>query len=571
MRLSKYYMPTLKEDPTDADIASHKLMLRAGMMRALSSGVYSYLPLGYRVVKKVENIVREEMDKSGALEVLMPAMQTAEIWQESGRWEDFGPLMIKFKDRKKRQYCLGPTHEEVIADIIKDEIRSYKDLPYNLYQIQTKVRDEIRPRFGLLRAREFIMKDAYTLDKDYEGLDEQYQVMYDTYSNIFDRCGLDTKVVNADSGAMGGSSSHEFMVLADNGEDELAFCTDCDYSANVERAEASIEINDSKEETIDEIEEVYTPDAKTIESLIEMLDISVEKTIKSMAYIADEKPVVALLRGDDQLNEVKLKNHLGAIELRPAHPDEFPGKFGSVQGFMGAVDLKEDVKVVADRKVKELNNVVTGANKEDYHYINVDIERDLDEIEDYLPLRKVVAGDKCPECQGELEIKSGIEVGHIFKLGTKYSDSMGATYLDENGNEKPIVMGSYGIGVTRTVAAAIEQNNDDKGIIWPIPIAPFQVTILPVGNSDEVKEEAENVYNELKENNIEVLIDDRDERAGVKFNDAELIGVPLRITIGARSLKNNSYELQIRKTGEELNLDRDNYISKIKELLNEKL
>ncbi len=567
MKLSKYYMPTLKEDPADADIASHKLMLRAGMMRALSSGVYSYLPLGYKVIRKVESIVREEMDKSGALEVLMPAMQNAEIWQESGRWEDFGPLMIKFEDRKKRQYCLGPTHEEVVADLIRDEIRSYKDLPYNLYQIQTKIRDEIRPRFGLLRAREFIMKDAYTLDADYKGLDEQYQVMYDTYSKIFERCGLDVRVVRADSGAMGGSSSHEFMVLADTGEDELAFCTSCDYAANVERAEAFIELDEGGEKVKADLEEVHTPGAKTIEDLVDMLEKPDTKMVKSMAYIADGEPVVALIRGDDQLNEIKLKNYLGAVELRPAHPEEFEEIFGSVAGFIGPVNLSNDVKIIADRKIKDLTNVITGANKKDYHYINVDIERDMNEIEDYLPLRKVMAGDKCPECHGELEIKSGIEVGHIFKLGTKYSESMGATYLDDNGREQPIVMGSYGIGITRTVASAIEQNHDDKGIVWPVPMAPYKVIILPLGNSEEVDKAAEKLYNDLNDSGIETMLDDRNERAGVKFNDAELIGIPLRITIGSRSLKDNKFELQIRRTGEESMIDRKEAVDQIEELL----
>ncbi len=610
MKLSKYYMPTLREVPADAEIPSHQLMLRAGMIRSLSAGIYSYLPLGYRVIRKVEQIVREEMDRSGALEVLMPAMQVADIWKESGRWEEFGPLMVRFKDRNEREYCLGPTHEEVIADIVRDEVRSYKDLPFNLYQIQTKVRDEIRPRFGLMRAKEFIMKDAYTLDCDEEGLDKAYQNMYDAYVRVFERCGLDTRVVEADSGAMGGSGSHEFMVLADSGEDDLAFCSECDYAANVERAEAALEISsvspaadnpaDSSlaanvsaeastvadgpaevsagnsdyspaEATTSEaeIEKVHTPDATTIEDLVDMIEVSPGKMIKTMAYIADDQPVVALVRGDDQLNEVKFRNYLGAIELRPAHPDEFSEKFGSVAGFIGPVDLPENIRIVADRRIQELDKAVTGANEKDYHLVNVNPHRDIAKIEAFTELRTVQAGDPCPRCGGSLEIKSGIEVGHIFKLGTKYSSNMGATYLDENGKAQPIVMGSYGIGITRVAAAAVEQHHDDRGIVWPLPLAPFQIIILPLGNSDEVDWAAEELYKELQEAGLEVLLDDRDERAGVKFNDAELIGIPLRITIGSRSLENDEFEVQIRRTGKEFNIDRSSACSKIEKLLEE--
>ncbi len=582
MKLSNYYLPTLREVPADAEIPSHQLMLRAGMIRSLSAGIYSYLPLGYRVIRKVEQIVREEMDRSGALEVLMPAMQIADIWKESGRWEEFGPLMVRFKDRNEREYCLGPTHEEVIADIVRDEVRSYKDLPFNLYQIQTKVRDEIRPRFGLMRAKEFIMKDAYTLDRDEEGLDKAYQNMYDAYVRVFERCGLDTRVVEADSGAMGGSGSHEFMVLADSGEDDLAFCTDCDYAANVERAEAGLEIsssgasasaadNDPAADEAAAIEKVHTPDATTIEDLVDMIEVSPKKMIKTMAYVADDKPVVALIRGDDQLNEVKFRNHLGAIELRPAHPDEFPERFGSVAGFIGPVDLPEDIKIVADSRIQELEQAVTGANQKDYHLVNVNPHRDIKEIEAFTELRTVQAGDPCPKCGGALEIKSGIEVGHIFKLGTKYSSSMEATYLDENGREQPIVMGSYGIGVTRVAAAAVEQHHDERGIVWPLPLAPYQVIILPLGNSSEVSQAAEELYQELQDAGLEVLLDDRDERAGVKFNDAELIGIPLRITIGSRSLEKEEFEVQIRRSGEEFNIDRSTASAEIKKLLEEEI
>ncbi len=567
MKLSNFYMPTLKEDPADAEVVSHRLMLRAGMIRKLSAGVYSYLPLGHRVIKKIEQIVREEMDRSGAQEMLMPTMQTADIWKESERWKDFGPLMIRFEDRQEREYCLGPTHEEVIADLVRDELRSYKKLPFNLYQIQNKVRDEIRPRFGLMRAREFIMKDAYSLDRDFEGLDESYQNMYKAYSRIFERCGLKTRVVQADTGAMGGKDSHEFMVLAESGEDDLAFCTECEYAANVERAKAEFSRSEDSMEEVKPLEKIHTPDAATIEDLESMLDVSPRRMIKTMAYFADEKPVVALIRGDDELNETKLKNYCGAVTLRPAEAEEFPESFGSVAGFIGPMDLNSEVKIVADRRILNMNNSVTGANEVDYHYKNVNIERDVEEIEDYTELRRVQVDDPCPECSSPLEIKAGIEVGHIFKLGTKYSESMGVTYLDENGEEKPIVMGSYGIGITRLAAAAIEQNHDEHGIIWPQPIAPFQVIIVALGGSEEVAAAAENLYQELQEAGVETLLDDREERAGVKFNDSELIGIPLRVTIGSRSLENDKIEIQVRRTGEEFDLDRDGACDKLIEML----
>ncbi len=568
MKLSHYYLPTLKEDPADAEVPSHRLMLRAGMIRKLSAGVYSYLPLGYRVIKKIEKIVREEMDRSGAQEMLMPAMQTAEIWKESGRWQDFGPLMVDFEDRQGREYCLGPTHEEVVADLIRDEIRSYKKLPYNVYQIQTKFRDEIRPRFGLMRSREFTMKDAYSLDRNFDGLDKSYEKMYDAYERIFDRCGLVTKVVEADTGAMGGKASHEFMVLADTGEDALAFCTECEYSANVERASASLE-NEKYEEEIREIEKVHTPGATTIEDLKSMLDIKPDRMIKTMAYIADDEPVVALIRGDDELNETKMKNYFEAVTLRPAHPEEFEDRFGSTAGFIGPVGLKSEVRVVADRRVKDMKNSVTGANKEDYHFRNVNLERDVENIEAFTELRRVQENDPCPRCGGDLEIKAGIEVGHLFKLGTKYSESMGVTFLDENGKEKPVVMGSYGIGITRLAAAAIEQHHDDKGIIWPVSIAPFKVIILALGDSSGVKEASEKLHKELKEAGVETLLDDRDERAGVKFNDAELIGIPIRVTIGSRSLSEGKVEVQKRFSGEELMLDKEEASRNIQKILSE--
>ncbi|MGM0602845.1 MAG: proline--tRNA ligase [Bacillota bacterium] len=564
MRMSKLYLPTLKEDPSEAEIISHKLMLRAGLMRNHSSGIYSYLPLGYRVIKKIEKIIRKHMDAAESQEVLLPVMQTSKIWKESKRWDKFGPLMIKFNDRKNREYCLGPTHEEVVTDLIRDEIRSYKDLPLNLYQIQTKVRDEIRPRFGVMRGREFIMKDAYSLDKDYEGLDKSYQDMYDAYENIFAECGLKARSVEADTGAMGGKDSHEFMVLADSGEDDIAFCDSCEYAANVERASAELKLIESNSEK-EKLEKIHTPDIKTIDALTDFLSMPAEKMIKSIALIADGEPVLALLSGDDDLNEIKLQNYLQVNEMRPAEEEEFEPVFNSTAGFIGPIDMENNVKIIADRRLENISNAVSGANETDYHFKNAAINRDF-EVDDIVDLRMVQEGDTCPRCGGKLHIKSGIEVGHIFKLGCKYSKNMGATYLDENGREQPIVMGSYGIGVTRLIAAAIEQNNDEYGIIWPRAIAPYQIIILPLGNNDDVKEKSEEIYSRLKNEGFEVLIDDRNERAGVKFNDSELIGIPLRLTLGSRSLNSDIIEAKVRYNGKETEINLNNYIEEIKEL-----
>ena len=567
MRMSKLYLPTLKEDPAEADIKSHQLMLRAGMMRKLNPGIFSYLPLGYRVIRKIENIVREEMDKTTSQEVLLPVMQTANIWKESNRWDKFGPLMIKFKDRKDHEYCLGPTHEEVITDLIKDEVRSYKDLPLNLYQIQTKVRDEIRPRFGVMRGREFIMKDAYSMDADYEGLDDSYQEMYEAYVNIFNRLGLETRVVKADSGAMGGKDSHEFMVIAESGEDDIAVCDSCDYAANTELAK-SYEEEKNIDKDLKERKLIDTPDTKTIEGLESFLEIDGSKMIKTMLMKADDELVVVLLRGDDQLNEVKLTNYLQAANLEPATEEDIIEVFGVKPGFIGPINIS-DYKIIADHRIKNMRNAICGANIEDKHYGNVSPVRDFN-VDEYTDLRTVKVGDLCPECEeGKLEIEPGIEVGHIFKLGTKYSESMGATYLDENGKAKPIVMGSYGIGITRIVAAAIEQSNDQNGIIWTKDLAPYKIIILPLGRSDEVNKTSEELYDTFQEMGIEVLLDDRNERAGVKFNDADLIGIPLRITVGSRSLENNVLEVRNRQTGEDFEINIDNYKEEIKKLLSE--
>ena len=565
MKMSKFYLPTLKETPAEAEVTSHKLMLRAGMIRKLSAGVYSYLPLAFRVLKKIEDITREKMDESGAQEVLMPVMQTSDIWKESKRWDRFGPIMVKFRDRKDREYCLGPTHEEAVTSMVRDEVRSYKDLPFNLYQIQTKTRDEIRPRFGLLRTREFIMKDAYSFDRDYDGLDKSYQTMYDTYEKVFSSCGLETRVVEADTGAMGGKDSHEFMVLADSGEDDIAFCTECEYAANVERAKNYFEVNkDFEDSELKEIKEKETPDITTIDQLADFLDIESDKMIKSIAIKADGEPVLALLRGNDQLNEIKLQNYLDANQLEKVEEDEFEKLYNSQAGFIGPVGI-EDIKIIADQRVKNVINGVVGGNKTDLHFINVNPGRDF-EVDAYTDLRTVEAGDKCPHCQGELEIKSGIEVGHIFKLGTKYSESMNATYLDENGKEQPIVMGSYGIGISRLLAAAIEQGHDEQGIIWPKPIAPFDIEILVLGGSEELEKESEKLYNNLRDEGFDVLLDDRKERAGVKFNDADLIGMPLRIVIGSRSLDKGVVEVRERETGKDHEFSLENAVSKIAEL-----
>ena len=424
MKMSKMYLPTLKENPAEADVPSHQLMLRAGMLRTLTAGVYTYLPLGYRVIRKIENIIRRAMDESGAQELLMPIMQTAELWKESGRWDQFGPLMIKLQDRKGRDYCLGPTHEEIITALLRDEIRSYKDMPLNLYQIQTKVRDEIRPRFGVIRGREFIMKDAYSFDIDYDGLDKSYQAMYDAYTRAFADCGLDVRSVEADNGAMGGQGSHEFMVIADVGEDDIAFCNKCDYAANVEKASAGYK-KIEKNETMEDMEKVYTPGQKTIEEVSSFLNIDTAETIKTLAFLVDGQPVLVLLSGSDQLNEIKLLNYLNGGEIIPVEDEDFERYFNSIPGFIGPVKMKTGIKILADMRVKDIINGVAGANETDYHLINVNPERDFT-VDDYLDLRIVQQGDLCPKCEGRLELKSGIEVGHIFKLGTKYSET-GAT------------------------------------------------------------------------------------------------------------------------------------------------
>ncbi len=551
MRMSQLFAPTLWEVPAEAETISHQYLLRAGMIRRIAAGIYTYLPLAQRVLEKIEEIVREEMNKQGGQELKMPTLHPAELWQESSRWDAYGKELFRLQDRHERDYCLGPTHEEVITDLVRREVNSYRQLPLLLYQIQTKFRDEIRPRFGLIRGREFTMKDLYSFDRDQEGLDISYQKMYDAYSAIFRRCALKFQVVEADTGAIGGTDSHEFIVVADTGEDEIVYCEGCDYAANVERAVAADEEEDYREPE-GELELVSTPGVSTIDAVASFFKAPPRRLLKTLVYLAIDgetyKPVVVVLRGDREVNEIKLQNHLGCMHLALADAETVREITGAPVGFAGPVGLV-DVPLLIDREVMAVVNGVCGANKADYHWINVNPGRDFptSEIAD---IRRVVAGDKCHSCGSPLHSARGIEVGHIFKLGTKYSEDMGATFLDGEGRERPIVMGCYGIGVPRTMAAAIEQNHDEKGIIWPMSIAPYQVVIVPVNSKNsEQMDLAEVLYAEMNEAGIEVVIDDRDERAGVKFNDADLIGFPLRVTIGSRSLKEGKVEIKDRATG----------------------
>ena len=547
MRYSNYLIPTHKEVPAEAEVVSHQLMLRAGLIRKLTSGIYTYLPAGLRAIRKVENIIREEMNRSGAIEVLMPAVQPAELWQESGRWEYYGRELLRFKDRHNRDACLGPTHEEVITDLVRKEVHSYRQMPINLYQIQTKFRDEIRPRFGVMRCREFTMKDAYSFDAQEEGADKSYDIMYETYDNIFRRCGLKFRAVEADTGSIGGSFSHEFMVLANTGEDQIVNCLKCNYAANLEKAEVNreaLEPSLSDKEGMKPVEEVETPGIRTVEEVTSFLSISPSQLIKTLIFKSDGDVVAALVRGDHELNEIKLRNLLGAEQVEMAEPELVAEVSGAPLGFAGPMGLK--VRVVADHGIEEMKNAVTGGNRQDLHLRNVNKERDF-HVDLFGDLRMITPEDSCPRCGAEIRFGRGIEVGHVFKLGTKYSEAMGAVFLDEDGIEKPIVMGCYGIGVGRTVAAAIEQNHDDNGIIFPIPIAPFEVVILPLQmHEPEVAKASEKIYTELSESGLDVLLDDRDLRAGVKFNDADLLCTPVRVTVGMRNLKNSEVEMKLR-------------------------
>ena len=543
------FLPTGREVPSDAEVISHQLMIRAGMIRKLTSGIYSYLPLGYRVIRKVEQIIREEMNKAGAQEVCLPMVQPAELWQESGRWEFYGKELLRFRDRHDRDYCLGPTHEEVITDLVRNDIKTYRQLPRNLYQIQTKFRDEVRPRFGVMRAREFGMKDAYSFDADEAGAEISYEKMFAAYNNIFRRCGLKFRPVEADSGSIGGKYSHEFMVTAESGEDAIVVCDKCNYAANLEKAEvAKPDKIDAGEKDWLPLENVHTPDVRTIDEVSAFLKVTPQDIIKTLIFNADGKPCAVLIRGDQEVNEIKVKNYLGANELELADDEMIMQATGAPRGFAGAVKIKS--RVIADYSVMNMINFVTGANIEDYHLKNVNFGRDC-KVESFADLRVIEKDDKCPRCGGDIQFVRGIEVGHVFKLGTKYSKAMKAVYLDRDGQEKIMIMGCYGIGIGRTVAACIEQNNDANGIIWPLPLAPYQVIITPVNvNEGEVFQAAEKIYNELLAAGVEVILDDRDERAGVKFKDADLIGIPLRVTVGQKNLISGNVELKSRQTGE---------------------
>jgi len=548
MRYSEMFLPTGREIPSDTELISHQLMIRAGMMRKLTGGIYSYLPFGYRAIRKVEQIIREEMDRAGAQEVFLPMVQPAELWQESGRWVHYGKELLRFRDRHEREYCLGPTHEEVITDLVRDEIKTYRQLPRNLYQIQTKFRDEIRPRFGVMRCREFGMKDAYSFDADEAGAEISYQKMFEAYKRIFTRCGLNFRPVEADSGAIGGSYSHEFMVIADSGEDAIVFCGSCRYAANLEKAEV---VKPAGKEDTDlplPVEEIHTPGVKTIEEVCAFLRVKPEEVVKTLIFSADGAAVAVLIRGDQEINEVKVKNHLGCDTLELAPDDLILAATGSPRGFAGAVGIK--TRIIADYSLLGMTRCIMGANREDYHLRHVNPGRDF-QVEACADLRVIRETDPCPRCEGKIHFARSIEVGHVFKLGTKYSKAMKALYLDRNGREQTMVMGCYGIGVGRTIAAAIEQNHDSDGIIWPLPLAPYQVIITPVNvNEKSLSETAEQLYRTLKGRGVDAILDDRDERAGVKFKDADLIGIPFRITVGLKKLAEGKVEIMSRRSKE---------------------
>lgn len=545
MRTSQLLLPTLREDPGEAETVSHRLMLRAGLIRKVAAGIYTYLPLGLRIIRKVEQIVREEMNRAGAQELLMPIASPAELWRETGRWGYYGKELIRFKDRHERDFCLGPTHEEVITDLFRREVRSYRQLPLNFYQIQTKFRDEIRPRFGLMRGREFIMKDAYSFDKDEPAARLSYQKMYDAYHRIFARCGLNFRAVEADTGLIGGTSSHEFMVLADTGEETVVYSEPGTYAANVERAEVLPPNGESKEALLP-LRSVNTPGCRTVEEVTKFLKVDASKLVKTLLYSTGSESVAVLIRGDHDANEIKLKRLLGVTDVELASPATVEKMTGAPVGFAGPVGL--NIRIVADHAVKASANSVVGGNRLDTHLVNVNCPRDF-RVEQFADLRNARAGDPSPRKDGILKTTKGIEVGHVFMLGTKYSQAMNASFLDPNGKECLAVMGCYGIGIGRTAAAAVEQNHDDKGIVWPFPIAPFHVHLISLGQSAAVIEAATAVYAALEAVGLEILWDDRDERAGVKFNDADLIGAPYQVIVGDKGLAEGLLEVKSRNTG----------------------
>ncbi|MGX1982785.1 prolyl-tRNA synthetase [Thermolongibacillus altinsuensis] len=548
MKQSMSFIPTLREVPADAEIKSHQLLLRAGFIRQNASGVYSFLPLGKRVLQKIEAIIREEMERAGAVELLMPALQQAELWQESGRWYSYGPELMRLKDRHDRDFALGATHEEVITALVRDEIKSYKRLPLILYQIQTKFRDEKRPRFGLLRGREFVMKDAYSFHTSQESLDEVYNKMYEAYANVFRRCGLNFRAVIADSGAMGGKDTHEFMVLSDVGEDTIAYSDASDYAANIEMAPVIVTYERS-DEPYEPLVKVHTPEQKSIEEVSSFLNVPKEKCIKSLLFKVDGRFVLVLVRGDHEVNEVKVKNLLEATIVELATPEETKKLMKCEVGSLGPIGVPEEVTVIADHAVKAIANGVCGANEEHYHYTGVNADRDFS-VQQYADLRFIQEGDPSPDGKGTIRFARGIEVGHVFKLGTRYSETMNAMYLDENGRMQPMIMGCYGIGVSRTLAAIAEQYNDEHGLVWPVAVAPFHIHLISVNPKiDDQRQLADDLYEKLQKEGFEVLYDDRAERPGVKFADSDLIGLPVRVTVGKRASE-GIVEIKIRRTGE---------------------
>ncbi len=564
MRMSKMYMPTLREVPSEAEIPSHQLLLRAGMIRRLVSGIYSYLPLGYRVIRKVEEIVRQSMDNAGSQELLMSAIQPKELWQATDRWDNFGPEMFRLKDRNSREFCLGPTHEEYFTNLIKDEIKSYKQLPLNLYQIQTKYRDEKRPRYGLMRCREFIMKDAYTFDVDNESMVLAYENMWKAYEDVFDKLELNYKIVEGDTGAMGGKVSHEYMAMSDVGESLVAYCKNCEYAATDEKAQVVYKVKD--EETELEMEKVHTPNVTTIEALGEFFKIDLSNFAKALAFNLAGKPIIAIIPGDRELNETKFCNYLGigSHDLEMADDEMIFDITGAATGFTGPINLKKNIRIIVDSRIAKMKNLVVGGNETDYHIKNVNYGRDFqgEIVEDLLSVEE---GDTCPKCGSKLFMDRGIEVGNIFQLGTKYSDDLKANYLDENGKEKPFVMGCYGIGVSRSVAAVVEQHHDDNGIVWPLVVAPYHViiTVININNEEQINL-GEKLYKDLQDLGLDVLLDDRKERAGVKFNDRDLIGIPIRITVG-RSAGESIVEYSLRKEDERIEVNVDELPSLIKD------
>lgn len=565
MHFSQLYAPTLRETPAEAEIVSHQLLLRAGFIRKSSSGVYTYLTLAQRVLQKISAIVRDEMNKAGGQEIMLPIIQPAELWLESGRWHVYGKELFRLKDRHDRDFCLGPTHEEIITDLVRGDVSSYRQLPLLLYQIQNKYRDERRPRFGMMRGREFIMKDLYSFDRDNEGLNISYQKMYDAYTAIFSRCGLDFRAVEADSGAIGGSDTHEFMVIAESGEAEIVYCPDCEYAANVEIAPCIP--SENSQEDLQSVKKVETPGTTTIEQVSGFLKIPANKLIKTLFYQADDQVIAVLIRGDRTFNEIKLQRVHPSLTMEMASAEKIKEITGCEPGFVGPIGLK-NITIYADEEVRTMANAVCGANEANHHFINTNPGRDF-QVDHYADLRMIEESESCPKCSTVLKHARGIEVGQVFKLGTKYSKALNAKYIDENGQENLIVMGCYGIGVSRTMAAAVEQNSDQDGIIWPFSIAPFHVVVVPVAvNDPQTWDEAVKLYEELTIAGIETVLDDRDERAGVKFKDADLIGYPIRITLGKKSLAGGKVEVKLRKDKDLKFVNRNDIIDYIKGLIN---